>query len=135
MPDAWKGGPASTDNGQTGRAGPNFTWCFGNKDCTKIGGGTGIVGKLLLKYHGGPNRFGGTMSYVISTGAGKSNLALAVIPDAKMTLVLLRLGGMGQQATGRGYADKLTDKVMTGPIWAKYRPPASPSRRSCRRCR
>lgn len=120
MPHAWKGGPASTDNGQTGRAGPNFTWCFGNANCTKVGGGTGLVGKLLLKYQGGPNRFGGTMSYVISTGVGKSNLALAVIPDAKMTLVLLRLGGMGQQATGRGYADKLTDKVKTGPIWAKY---------------
>lgn len=120
MPHAWKGGPASTDNGQTGRAGPNFTWCFGMSGCTKIGGGTGIFGKIMVKYQGGPNRFGGTMSYVISTGTGKSNLALAVAPDAHKTLVLLALGGMGQQATGRGYADKLTDKVKTGPIFAMY---------------
>lgn len=120
MPHAWKGGPASTDNGQTGRAGPNFTWCFGMSGCTKIGGGTGVFGKVMVKYHGGPNRFGGTMSYVISTGPGKSNLALALAPDAHKTLVLLALAGMGQQATGRGYADKLTDKVKTGPIFAMY---------------
>lgn len=120
MPFAWKGGPASTDNGQTGRAGPNFTWCFGMSGCTKIGGGTGIFGKVMVKYQAGPNRFGGTMSYVISTGTGKSNLALALAPDAHKTLVLLALAGMGQQATGRGYADKLTDKVKTGPIWGAY---------------
>jgi hypothetical protein len=117
---AWQGGPGMTDNGQTGRAGPNFTWCFGNGNCQTVAQGTGVVGRLIVKYRGGPNRFGGTMTYVISTGTGKSNLALAVQPGQKKTLVLLALAGMGHQPTGRGYADKLTDRVKTGPIWGKY---------------
>jgi hypothetical protein len=118
---AWQGGPGMTNNGQTGRAGPNFTWCFGNGGCQTVAQGTGVVGRIIVKYHGGPNRFGGTMTYVISTGTGKSNLALAVQPGAHKTLVLLALAGMGHQPTGRGYADKLTDRVKTGPIWAKYK--------------
>jgi MYXO-CTERM domain-containing protein len=126
MKSAWNGGPAMTFNGQTGRAGPNFTWCFGKSDCTNVGqgnptapGGIPPQGNLVVKYRGGPNRFGGTMAYVINAnGPGKSNLALEVVPGAP--IVLLRLAGMGHQPTGRGYASFQTDAVKTGPIWNKW---------------
>jgi len=118
---AWQGGPAKTDNGQTGRGGPNFTWCYGNQNCQTVAQGTGVKGRMIVKYHAGPNRFGGTMAYVISTGPGKSSLALALQPNQHKTVLFLVLAGMGQQPTGRGYADKLSDRVNTGPIYAMYK--------------
>lgn len=50
---AWQGGPMMTFNGQTGRAGANFTWCWGNPGCATIVQGTEA---LIVRYTAGPNR-------------------------------------------------------------------------------
>jgi hypothetical protein len=100
---------------QTGRGASMFTWCFGNPACAKITQGTR---PLIVKYAGGGNAFGGTMSYVITALPGASNLAIGAGGGG---VGFVRLSGMGSQPTGRGYASSLTDMLAKGPLWAAYK--------------
>jgi len=102
--------------GQNARVqGAMFTYCWGNPGCVNIAGGTK---PLIVKYTaGGTNKFGGTMSYVIHSGSGLSNLALGAGGGA-VAFALLK--GSGSQVTGRGYAVNLTDFLQSGPVWGKY---------------
>jgi hypothetical protein len=70
---------------------------------------------VIVKYTGGGNNFGGTMSYVIQSGPNLSSLAVGV---GGVGFALLE--GMGSQVTGRGYAVRLTDLLNSGPQWGKY---------------
>jgi hypothetical protein len=99
---------------QTGRAGSMFTWCPGSPACATIQQGSY---PLIVKYQGGGNAFGGTMSYIITTGPNVSSLAVAPGGGA---LGFALLAGMGSQPTGRGYADYLTDMLAAGPFWNMY---------------
>jgi hypothetical protein len=99
---------------QTGRAGSMFTWCFGNPACTKITQG---ARPIIVKYTGGGSAFGGTMAYIINSGANQSNLAVGAGGGA---LGFVLLAGMGSQPTGRGYAEYLTDMLGMGPLWGGY---------------
>jgi len=111
----WRKFHKSAYKGQPLRVqGAKFTYCWGNPACTKIAGGTE---PLIVKNNPGPNKFGGTMSYIIHSGSGASNLALGVGGGA-VAFALLK--GSGSQVTGRGYAVKLTDFLQSGPIWGKY---------------
>jgi len=112
---------------ETGRAGPKFTWCFGNAACTKISQAMGVdkngdpnlaypVHQLMVKYTPGPNRFGGTMSHVVSAGVNPSSLAITV----GGAIQFLSLAGIGEAVTGRGYADFLTDALMGGDAFAMF---------------
>ena len=101
---------------QNARAqGAMFTYCWGNPGCVNIGGGTKPI---IVKYTAaGTNKFGGTMSYVIHSGSGPSNLAIGAGGGA---LGFALLKGSGSQVTGRGYAVNLTDFLQSGPVWGKY---------------
>jgi hypothetical protein len=102
---------------QTGRAGSMFTWCFGNAACTKIVQAVPPTRPIIVKYAGGGSAFGGTMAYLITTGPNVSSLAVAA-GGGKLGFAIL--AGMGSQPTGRGYADYLTDMLMSGPLWNMY---------------
>jgi hypothetical protein len=121
LKSAWKGGPLMTFNGQTGRAGKDFTWCWGNALCTTIAGGTQ---KLIVRYKGGPNGFGGTSNQIVNTGiVGSLFIALPTEVDVE----ILDAGMGAIQVEGRGYADFITDNlapatkafsmVMTKPLY------------------
>jgi hypothetical protein len=102
---------------QTGRAGSMFTWCFGNPACTKITQIPPSGQPIIVKYAGGGNAFGGTMAYLITSGAGQSSLAIGQGGAVGFAI----LGGMGSQPTGRGYAEYLTDMLASGPFWGGYK--------------
>ena len=101
---------------QPGRAqGAAFTYCWGNAGCANIGGGTKPI---IVKYTAaGANKFGGTMSYIITSGTSTSNLAIGAGGGA---VGFALLSGMGSQVTGRGYAVRLTDLLASGPVWGAY---------------
>jgi hypothetical protein len=108
---------------QTGRAGAMFTWCFGNPNCTMVSQAKGYpdptvdpAHQLIVKYTPGANKFGGTMSHIITSGPNPSSLVASV----GGVLQFLVLEGMGEQPTGRGYADYLTDAIMGGPAFAMF---------------
>ena len=98
--------------GQTGRAGAAFTWCYDYGACTNIAQGQNMIVKVSNTK---ANKFGGTMNYLIQTGPNPSSLAVGAPPSGPVAL--LGLAGMGHQPTGRGYADLLTDRIMTGPAF------------------
>ena len=106
---------------QTGRAGAMFTWCPANP----VSGGMGAPcnnitqagPNLIVKYGGGTNAFGGTMSYIITTGPNTSSLGIGLGGGAVGFQVL---AGMGSQPTGRGYAEFLTDHLIKGPVWGVH---------------
>jgi hypothetical protein len=96
----------------------SFTWCPGAPGCVKPGSGAGNA-KAIVKYQGGGNQFGGTMSYIITTGPNTSSLALN--PAGSMgAAAFLILAGNGSQPTGRGYAQLGTDMLMTGPQFSMH---------------
>jgi hypothetical protein len=98
---------------QTGRAqGAMFSYCWGNPGCNNVTQGSK---RVIVKYAGGGNNFGGTMSAVVSSGPNQSSLAIGV---GGVGFALLE--GMGSQPTGRGYAARLTDLLNSGPQWGKY---------------
>jgi len=112
----WRKFKKNAHLGQPGRVqGAMFTYCWGNPGCTNVTGGTKPV---IVKYTGGGNQFGGTMSYVITAGPNVSNLAIGAGGGG---LGFALLGGMGSQVTGRGYAVKLSDILASGPLWAMYK--------------
>jgi hypothetical protein len=99
---------------QPGRVqGANFTYCWGAPGCTIVPGG---VRPLIVRYKAGANKFGGTMSYLITSGPNASSLALGFGGKAAFA----GLAGMGSQVTGRGYAAMLTDNLAMGPLWNMY---------------
>jgi hypothetical protein len=104
---------------QTGRAGPQFTWCPGTISgpggpCTAIGQG---AYPEIIKYNGTATSFGGTMSYLthqINPGSlVQQNGALGVV---------VPFGTPGQNgmaatlATGRGYADHHVDVLLAANV-------------------
>lgn len=98
---------------QSGRVqGAKFTYCWGNPGCTRVNQG---VKRVIVKYSGGGNNFGGTMSYIINSGPNLSSLAVGV---GGVGFALLE--GKGSQVTGRGYGARLTDLLNSGPQWGKY---------------
>jgi hypothetical protein len=108
--------PASMRSGRVvGPAGftGKFTWCPGAPACAAPASGAGNK-KAIVKYKGGGNQFGGTMSYIITTGPGTSSLALNPAGPTGAAAFLV-LAGNGSQPTGRGYAQLGTDALMTGP--------------------
>ena len=72
--------------------------------------------QVFVKYTPGPNKFGGTMSHVITAGPNFSSLVASAAGAAQF----FGLEGMGSQPTGRGYADFLTDPLMGGPVWLMF---------------
>jgi hypothetical protein len=100
---------------QTGRQGSMFTWCWGNPACAKIQQGTK---PLIVKYPGGGNAFGGTMSFVISSGPNPSNVAIAAAPAGPVGFRLFAT--MGSQPTGAGYGVSTTQMGTSGPVWANH---------------
>jgi hypothetical protein len=107
LKSAWKGGPASTFKGQTGRAGADFTWCVGAPGCTTFNGGGATQG-LMVRYKAGPNRFGGTSNQLVNTGIVGS-LFLDLGFSVEINLLDSGMGAI--QVEGRGYADLLTDNL------------------------
>ncbi|MGH8512722.1 MAG: hypothetical protein ACREV8_01990, partial [Gammaproteobacteria bacterium] len=112
---------------QTGRAGAMFTWCFGNPACTMVSQAMGVdkngdpnvaypVHQLIVKYTPGANRFGGTMSHVLWLGPHPSSIAATV----GGVLQFLGIAGVGEQVTGRGYAEFRTHPVMRGDAFAMF---------------
>ncbi|TMA35669.1 MAG: hypothetical protein E6J87_03055 [Deltaproteobacteria bacterium] len=100
---------------QPGRVqGANFTYCWGNPGCVNIAGGTKPI---IVKYHAGVHKFGGTMSYIFTTGIHPSNLAIGAGGGA---LGFAIISGMGSQVTGRAYATAFTDFLQSGPVWGMY---------------
>ena len=98
---------------QTGRIqGAMFSYCWGNPGCNNVTQGTR---RVIVKYAGGGNNFGGTMSYVIQSGPNLSSLAVGI-----GGVGFAQLEGMGSQVTGRGYAVRLTDLLNSGPQWGMY---------------
>lgn len=130
LKSAWKGGPASTFNSQTGRAGADFTWCWGNPGCTTINQPPASQA-LIVRYIAGPNRFGGTSNQLVNTGIAGS---LFIDFGFQVEANILDAGMGAIQVEGRGYADFLTDNlpantmafatVMVGPVYqmALHRP-------------
>ena len=58
---------------QPGRVqGAMFSYCWGSPGCANVTRGPAVI----VKYAGGRNKFGGTMSYVITGGPNKSSLAI-----------------------------------------------------------
>ena len=92
---------------QTGRAGPDFTWC---PPGTGALGGPGSPGcnpppypgfAGYIKYNGSTNSFGGTMSYVTHQGSGVGSIAFLLGAFVGFN----PFGGGEELGTGRGYAD------------------------------
>src|SRR6266850_1871792 len=102
---------------QPGRVqGAMFTYCWGNPACVNVTQATDGK-KVIVKYTGGGNNFGGTMSYVITAGPNVSSLGIGAGGGA---VGFALLPGMGSQVTGRGYAVRLTDLLGSGPVWGMY---------------
>jgi hypothetical protein len=115
MKSAWKGGPASTFNSQTGRAGADFTWCWGAPGCTTFNGGGATQG-VMVRYKAGPNRFGGTSNQIVNTGiagAGGSLFIDFLIGHVEVQALDAGMGAI--QVEGRGYADIITDNLPPAP--------------------
>jgi hypothetical protein len=99
---------------QPGRIqGAMFTYCWGNPGCAFITAGTK---PLIVKYQGGGNAFGGTMSYIITAGANVSSIAIGFGAGVGFN----PLPGMGSQVTGRGYGVHLSDNLAKGPLWNMF---------------
>jgi len=115
IPASMRSGRAVGPAGRTAK----FSWCPGGvTGCLKPGSGAGNA-KAIVKYQGGGNQFGGTMSYIITTGPNTSSLALN--PAGSMgAAAFLILAGSGSQPTGRGYAQLGSDMLMTGPQFSMH---------------
>jgi hypothetical protein len=100
---------------QTGRAGATFTWCFGNPNCTAV-----TQGKrpLIVRYRPGPNKFGGTMALLRSSGSRPSSVALTV--GSGTFLLVPGFAGTSSQPTGRGYAERLDNKLSALGLWGRF---------------
>ncbi len=105
---------------QAGRLGPDFTWCVGNPACTNAIQGTGQFEHLFVKYTAGPNRFGGTIGFVISAGANPTRFAIKGGIGNPNGVTFVPIGTTGARPTGRGYAAKKTDPSVPGSAWAMY---------------
>ena len=106
---------------QPGRVqGAKFTYCWGAPGCVNVAGGTR---PLIVKYTGGGNAFGGTMSYVIASGPNPSNIGVVEGPGGPIGFGLLPEDK--SQPSGRGYAARATKAGISGPHWGMYQ--ATPS--------
>lgn len=114
---------------QTGRAGLNFTWCPGNKNCTVVGQGQGAI----VKYSQAPgetNGFGGTMSVVLAPGDVQGRLPIVnpaggnYAPNSILINPVqapVAQGGAGPgDLGGKGYAAVAPAMAGGGVIYANY---------------
>lgn len=113
---------------QSSRAGLNFTWCLGNKGCTTVGQGGGII-----KYSQPPgelNGFGGTMSVVMSPGdvAGRLPIIAGAGGAGGPNSILIQpvqapisQGGNGPgDLGGKGYAAVQVGPGAPGQVYQNY---------------
>jgi len=111
---------ASNHAAHSGRVGAMFTWCPGNPNCVNINGAAS-GSEMIVKYTGGGNNFGGTMGYVIDGASPDSNLAIILgSPGGMGPALFIPLVGMGEQATGDGYAIRLVDQLGAAHQWQMY---------------
>lgn len=93
---------------QTGRAGANFTWCFGAGSCATIGQAT-TYNPMLVRYTAQGPAFGGTSNALVNTtiiGTIYAKIGGTAVAASKLD------SGVGQiQVQGRGYADFLTEML------------------------
>ncbi len=98
---------------QSGRAGPNFTACWGFDNPATLGGPfatcnyiTTATAPIISKYTGGPDRFGGTMGLVLQAGPSPASLAIVQASGIPPGGVLMQpIAGMGSALGGKGYLD------------------------------
>ena len=100
--------PASMRSGRVGATGM-FTWCPDAPDCMNIMSAPQGT-KAIIKYAGGGNAFGGTMSALVTAGAGVSSVAHAAGSTGPVEFQVLPYSG--SQPTGRGYAQLAIDHAM-----------------------
>lgn len=118
----WRKFGKSAWQSQTGRAGPTFTWCYGNDACTNVGGGTR---PMITKYTGGVNKFGGTMALTLKGGPNPGSVAAvnaAGLPPGAVVMAVLggTMAVTGSFPAGRGYAAYDFDQLQAGPIYLNY---------------
>ena len=103
---------------QTGRVGPNFTWCWGGPTpavtmtgpggspaCTQILNGIGNH-QAMVKFRGGKNNFGGTTNQITTSVGGNAGNFISLIPSIGFVVTQLGTPRIGRiQVQGRGYAD------------------------------
>lgn len=94
------------DATQPGRYAPDFTWSASPGPNTSV----------IVKYTAGPNRFGGTIGFVVSAGANPTRLVLPGPLSGQKTF--LPIATTGARPTGRGYAVPKTDPSEPGSAWA-----------------
>jgi hypothetical protein len=111
---------------QSTRAGKNFTWCLGNKGCTTVGQGTG-----LIRYDNpNPNGFGGTMSVILAPGDVAGSLpiisgAAPFFPVGHLLIVPVQApiaegGGGPGDLGGKGYAAIQVGMAAPAKVYAGY---------------
>jgi hypothetical protein len=122
-PAAWRNFRASAWMTQTGRVGPSFTWCWGAGGCgtpgspATIGAGTRPA---VVKYRGGPNRFGGTMGLILKQAFGQLALISGLgVPPGGVILLPLQTG-TNSLPEGRGYGAYQTNPIPSGAIYLHY---------------
>jgi hypothetical protein len=106
---------------QSGRAGSNFTWCFGNPGCAKVTQVPATGGRpLITKYTAGGNAFGGTMGLVLSAlpGGFISVLNPPLLPGRAMIVPLPTTPGSLPE--GRGYAVTVSNVLPGGMVYSTY---------------
>lgn len=122
-PAPWRNFHASAWLTQTGRVGPDFTWCWGVGGCGTPGS-PGTIGNgtrpAVVKYRGGPNRFGGTMGLILKQAFGQLALisGLGVPPSGVIILPLQT--GTNSLPEGRGYSAYQTNPIPSGAIYQYY---------------
>jgi hypothetical protein len=107
----WRQFSPSAWMGQTGRAGPNFTVCWGRGNPISLGGPFGPCANignatkpLLSKYTAGVSKFGGTMTLLLKVGANSGSVAVVTASGIPPGGVLIQpLAGSGTALGGRGY--------------------------------
>lgn len=116
----WRHFRASAWSTQSGRAGPDFTWCLGNPNCANIGGAT--PAPLITKYTAGPNKFGGTMTLLMGVPPGQSAGSIAVVQPAfpPGAIAKVALAGGFSFPEGRGYAVSSVASIPGGKLYAGY---------------
>jgi hypothetical protein len=121
MANAW-----NLDPGQTGRAAASFTWCpvAGGPACAVPTPPTGTQFNGLVRYAGGTNNFGGTMTMLLTGGATVSVIVGTTGGTAMIPLVghnpVGGVPGFAGQHPGRGYASFDTDMILSGPVHAGF---------------
>lgn len=102
---------------QSGRVGPNFTWCWGVGNCPGIGAATTPA---VVKYRGGSHNFGGTMGLVLNQAFGQLALVSGTgVPPGGVAFLPLQTG-QNSIPEGRGYGAYQTNAIPSGTVYLNY---------------